>query len=130
MLDNSADNRIREAKLLLKSGRGSSKLIKRSKSQKKFEEIRGTLQCDRHGVGWNHFQRWPKASSPVRAALVVQERLRRTEFQKRSNILKNKGSGLHGMKPYKDLSRGGRFGACHRSDWPLSSGRSTNFAFA
>ena len=43
-----------------------------------------------------------------------------TEFQKRSNSL-NKGSGLHGMRPYKDLSRGDlghipvQIGLCHLS---------------
>ena len=69
MLDNPANTTIREAKLLLKSERKfkAHQEIKKSEEVLKFEETRGPLQCDRHGIGWDLF-------STVRAALIVQER--------------------------------------------------------
>ena len=95
MISNSADPNIREINPQIRSGRKlkAQEEIRKSEETLKFEEIRGQIQHDRHSVGWNHFTRWSKASAPVRASLVVQERRREIESDRISKAVQQAQQG-------------------------------------
>ena len=95
MISNSADPNIREINPQIRSGRKlkAQEEIRKSEETLKFEEIRGQIQHDRHSVGWNHFTRWSKASAPVRASLVVQERRREIESDRISKAVQQAQHG-------------------------------------
>ena len=80
-LNNSKDNRVREVMPQLRSGRKfrEQEEIEKSQAILAFEEIRGPIQVDRHGVGWSHFERWSTADAPAKAAKIIQERRRQME---------------------------------------------------
>ena len=68
----------------LRSGRKfrAQEEIEKSEANLAFEEIRGSIQVDRHVVGWNHFERWSTASAPAKAAVIIQERRRQMETER------------------------------------------------
>ena len=83
-LNNSKDNRVREVLPQLRSGRKfrAQEEITKSQAILAFEEIKGPIQVDRHGVGWNHFGIWSTASAPAKAAMIIQERRRQMETKR------------------------------------------------
>ena len=95
MISNSADPNIREINPQIRSERKlkAQEEIRKSEETLKFEEIRGQIQHHRHSVGWNHFTRWSKASAPVRASLVVQERRREIERDRISKAVQQAQQG-------------------------------------
>ena len=56
--------------------------IEKSQAILAFEEIRRPIQVDRHGVGWNHFEKWSTADAPAKAAVIIQERMRQMETER------------------------------------------------
>ena len=89
MICSSTDPNIREINPLLRSGRKlkAQEEIRKLEETLKFKEVRGQIQNDGHSVCWNHFARWFKASAPVRASLIVQERRRKMESEKISEAV-------------------------------------------
>ena len=83
-LNNSKDNRVREVMPQLRSGRKfrAQEEIEKSQAILAFEEIRGPIQVDRHGIGWSHFKRWSTADAPAKAAMIIQERRRQMETER------------------------------------------------
>ena len=83
-LNNSKGNRVREVTPQLGSGRKfrAQEEIEKSQAILAFEKIRGPIQVDRHGVGWNHFERWSTADAPAKAAMIIQERRRQMETER------------------------------------------------
>ena len=67
----------------LRSGRkfGAQEEIEKSQAILAFEEIRGPIQIDRHGVRWSHFERWSTADAPAKTAMIIQERRRQMETE-------------------------------------------------
>ena len=68
----------------LRSGRKfrAQEEIEKSQAILAFEEIRGPIQVDRHGVGWNHFERWSTADALAKAAMIIQERRSQMETER------------------------------------------------
>ena len=102
-LNNSKDNRVREVMPQLRSGRkfGAQEEIEKSQAILDFEEIRGSIQVDRHGVGWNRFERWSTASAPTKAAMIIQERRRQRETERNRS-----GSATKPTRPMDNMGWG------------------------
>ena len=83
-LNNSKDNRLLKVMPQLRSGRKfrAQEEIEKSQAILAFEEIRGPIQVDRHGVGWNHFERWSTADALAKAAMIIQERRSQMETER------------------------------------------------
>ena len=81
MINNTTDSTICGSKTLLRYGRkfNAQEEIEKSREVLTFEEIRGSIQVGRHGVGWSHSIRWTQVNSAQRSALIIQERKRDTE---------------------------------------------------
>ena len=73
---------FREVMVELRSGNsGAQEEIEKTQAILAFEEIRGPVQVDRHGVGRTHFERWSTSSAPAKAAMMIQERRRQMETE-------------------------------------------------
>ena len=94
--------------------------IEKSQAILAFEEIRGPIQVDRHGVGWSHFERWSTADAPSKAAMIIQERRRQMETERIALAVQQSQQGQwneDGMRSSKDPSHGKTFGECLPSVW-------------